>query len=316
MRNILLLVTQHSALSTFFMDFGEWYAQTTRAVDLRIRSRVQTIMQGVHPSTFRGRGDDFEFFQHHTLGEETARIDWKASERLQKGFLVRKLREERVLEVWIVVDLSASIFTGFSVETSKQRLLLDVLAVLGRSVIQQQDLLGIIGFDNRIRMVLSPFRSEKTFVNLLRTIWDFQPTPGETTALLPILQFFEANKGMGQQNKKRLVFLISDFETEEDWVPAVQRIHANHPIFPIFLEEPVPDSLLSSAGLLTYRDVESDEYGVVDARTWLSLLKDQRRREYERCLTHFEASGVRTFFISRETFSVDTLIDFLEEQRF
>ena len=35
------------------------------------------------------------------MGEELTHIDWKASERLEDGLLVRQLREERVLEVWL-----------------------------------------------------------------------------------------------------------------------------------------------------------------------------------------------------------------------
>ena len=69
------------------MDFGTWYAHATRRADLHLRERVQTLMQGMHGSTFRGRGEDFEFFQPHALGEDTAHIDWKASERLEDGLL-------------------------------------------------------------------------------------------------------------------------------------------------------------------------------------------------------------------------------------
>jgi uncharacterized protein (DUF58 family) len=298
------------------MDFGEWYAQITRRVDLRIQDRVQTIMQGMHRSTFRGRGEDFDFFQQYTVGEETSHIDWKASERLEGGFLVRKLREERVLEVWMVADLSASMFIGFSEEKSKHRLLLDILAILGRSVIRQQDLMGFIGFDSTLRTVLPPFRSEKTLVNLLQTIWDFQPAVGEKTSLLPVLQFFEARKGAGLPNKKQLIILISDFETDEDWIPVVQRIGAHNSIFPIFLEERIPESLISSVGVLTYRDVESGEFEKVDAKAWLNLIENQKRREQAYCLEQFQASGIKTLFLSRETFSVDELIQLLEEQRF
>ena len=187
-------------------------------------------MQGMHGSTFRGRGDDFEFFQPHALGEDTAHIDWKASERLEDGLLVRRLREERVLEVWIAADLSASMFTGFSAEGCKQRLLLDLIAIVGRSVIGQQDLLGFVGFDRNIRTVVQPFRSEKTFVNLLRTIWEHQPERGVATALLPTLRYFESQEGNSQQKKKRLLLLLSDFDTEDDWLPAAQRIHATAPV--------------------------------------------------------------------------------------
>lgn len=298
------------------MDFGEWYAQITRRVDLRIRDRVQTIMQGMHRSTFRGRGEDFDFFQQYTVGEETSHIDWKASERIEGGFLVRKLREERILEVWMAADLSASMFTGFSEEKSKHRLLLDILAILGRSVIRQQDLMGFIGFDSDIRIVLSPFRSEKTLINLLQKIWDFQPATGEKTSLLPVLQFFEARKGGSLQNKKQLILLISDFETDEEWIPVVQRIGAHNPIFPIFLEERIPENLISSVGVLTYRDVESGEFGRVDAKAWLNFMEEQKRREHAYCLEQFQASGIKTLFLSRETFSVDELIQLLEEQRF
>lgn len=298
------------------MDFGEWYAQINRRVDLRVRERVQTVMQGLHRSTFRGRGDDFDFFQQYTLGEETSHIDWKASERLESGFLVRKLREERILEVWILADLSASMFAGFSMEGCKQRLLLDTMAVLGRSVLRQQDLLGFIGFDSSIRTVFSPFRSEKTFVNLLKMIWDFQPSVGESTSLLQALQFFEANKNSGKQKKRQLIIAISDFETEEDWLPVVQRMHVNHPIFPVFLDEKIPEELLASIDLLTYRDVESGRYETVNTKAWACLLKDQKHKEWEYCLEQLQASGVKTLFMSRETFSIDALIQLLEEQQF
>jgi uncharacterized protein (DUF58 family) len=296
------------------MDFGVWYAQIAHRIDLRLRDRMQTLMQGLHPSTFRGRGADFEFLQPHTVGEDLAQIDWKASERLEDGFLVRRRREERVLEVWIAADLSPSIGSGFSLEGCKQRLLLDVVAVIGHAVMQQQDLLGFVGFDSAIRTVLAPFRSIKTFVRLLNTLWHFQPTPGTPTALLSALQFFAARRGSWQH--KRLIFILSDFETEEDWLPALQRLRAAHPLHPVFLEETIPEQLLGAAGQLTCRDVETGEWVVVDPRHWLRLLHEYKRQERQRCLTQFEAAGIRALFVSRETFSVDTLIAFLEDQRF
>ncbi len=296
------------------MDFGTWYAEITRRVDLRIRDRMQTIMQGSHPSIWRGRGDDFDSFQPHTLGEETTHIDWKASERLEEGFLVRKLREERVLDVWIAVDLSASMWTGFSPESCKQRLLLDIVAVIGRSLVHQQDQLGVIGFDRAIRTVVDPCRSEKAFVSLLQMLWAFEPEPGTTTSLLPALQFFASHNGTGHTKRKRLVLLISDFETEDDWIPAVQRIRATHPIVPIWLDEPLPQTLFASAGLLTYRDVETGDEATVESGTWLQLVQAPQHRERERCLTQLETSGIPTLLVSQDTFSVDRLITFLDEQ--
>ena len=297
------------------MDFGTWYAHATRRADLHLRQRVQTVMQGMHGSTFRGRGEDFEFFQPHALGEDTAHIDWKASERLEDSLLVRRLREERVLEVWVAADLSASIFTGFSAEGCKQRLLLDLIAIIGRSVIGQQDLLGFVSFDRNIHTVLQPFRSEKTFVNLLRMIWEHQPESGGATALLPALRFFENQEGASQQKKKRLLLLLSDFETEDDWLPTAQRIRAMHPLLPIVLEESVPEYLPTSAGLLTYRDVESGQLQTVDARAWLRLLDEERLERRDHHLAGFEASGLAGLFVSRQTFDVDAIIEYLEAQR-
>lgn len=297
------------------MDFGTWYAHTARQADLRLRERVQTVMQGMHASTFRGRGEDFEFFQPHALGEDTAHIDWKASERLEDGLLVRRLREERVLEVWIAADLSASTFAGFSAEGCKQRLLLDLIAIVGRSVIGQQDLLGFVGFDHNIHTVMQPFRSEKTFVNLLKMIWEHQPESGGLTALLPALRFFETQEGTSQQKKKRLLLLLSDFETEDDWLPAAQRIRAMHPLLPIVLEEAVPDHLPNSAGLLTYRDVESGQLQTVDSRAWLRLLQAEQRERRQHHLAGFETSGLEGLFVSRQTFDVDAIIEYLEARR-
>ena len=297
------------------MDFGSWYAHVTRHADLRLRDRVQTLMQGTHGSTFRGRGEDFAFFQPHALGEDTAHIDWRASERLEDGLLVRRLREERVLEVWIAADLSASMFAGFSAENCKQRLLLDLMAIIGRSVIGQQDLLGFVGFDRSVRTVIQPFRSEKTFVNLLKTIWDHRPESGDATSLLPALRFFETQEGASQQKKKRLLLLLSDFETEDEWLPMAQRIAAMHPVLPVVLEEAVPEYLPASAGLLTYRDVESGQLQTVDARAWLHLLQREQRERRDVYVAAFENSGLAGLFVSRQTFNVDVIIDYLQGQR-
>jgi uncharacterized protein (DUF58 family) len=296
------------------MDFATWYADITRQIDLRIRDRMQTMMQGSHPSLWRGRGDDFDSFQPYILGEESTRIDWRASERLEDGFLVRKLREERVLDVWIAVDLSASMWSGFSPESCKQRLLLDIIAVVGRSLLHQQNQLGVIGFDHAIRTLVAPFRSEKAFVNLLQQLWEFQPESGATTSLLPALQFLASNKGAGHTKRKRLVMVLSDFATDDDWIPAVQRMRATHPIVLVWLDDPPPPTLFSHAGLLTYRDIETGIYATVDPSAWIQLVQEQSRRERERCLAQLEAANTSTLFVSQDTFSVDRMITFLHEQ--
>ena len=296
------------------MDFGAWYADITRQADLRIQERVQSLMQGRHRSVRRGRGDDFESFQPHAMGEELTHIDWKASERLEDGLLVRQLREERVLEVWLAIDLSASMWTGFAPESCKQQLLLDIVAVLGRSVLRQQDLLGIIGFDHAIRTVLPPFRSEKALVSLLQMLWAFEPEPGSTTSLLPALQFFLSHQGAGRGGRKRLVLVISDFDTGDDWTPVAQQIRAAHPIAPIWLEESLPSSPFAGAGLLTCRDVETGACATVDPGIWMQRAQAHRRRERERCLAQLQAAGVPALWVSQETFSIDGLIAFLDAQ--
>ena len=189
------------------------------------------------------------------------------------------------------------------------------MAIVGRSVIGQQDLLGFVGFDRNIRTVVQPFRSEKTFVNLLNMIWDHSPEAGVATSLLPTLRFFETQEGASQQKKKRLLLLLSDFETEEDWLPMARRIAAMHPFLPIVLEEAVPDYLPASAGLLTYRDVESGELQTVDARDWLRLLDRERRQHRELQMASFENSGLAGLFVSRQSFDVDAIVEFLEAQR-
>ena len=222
------------------MDFGTWYAHVTRRADLRLRDRVHTLMQGTHGSTFRGRGEDFEFFQPHGLGEDTAHIDWKASERLEDGLLVRRLREERVLEVWIAptsaVDGHRLVQRGLQAATASRP-----YGDIGRSVIGQQDLLGFVGFDRDIRTVVQPFRSEKTFVNLLKTIWDHQPESGDATSLLPALRFFETQEGASQQKKKRLLLLLSDFETEDEWL-SMARALRNAPGVPSYVRRGTGDT--------------------------------------------------------------------------
>ena len=63
--------------------------------------------QGSHISQFKGHGLEFDEFRPYTPGDDPRLIDWQVYARTDK-YQIRQFRQERDLEVLIIVDASAS----------------------------------------------------------------------------------------------------------------------------------------------------------------------------------------------------------------
>ncbi|RLE80943.1 MAG: hypothetical protein DRJ51_04810 [Thermoprotei archaeon] len=81
-----------------------------------IRMRVDSLLVGEKPSLRRGLGVDVEDFREYVFGDDYRNIDWKVSARIPYSdyprFIVREYREEKALNMFILLDVSASMRYG------------------------------------------------------------------------------------------------------------------------------------------------------------------------------------------------------------
>ena len=131
----------------------------TALVDLRAYARIkdlpllaktlaQGMLLGLHGSMARGTGIEFSQFRAYEPGDAPGKIDWKLFARSDKYF-IREAERESNINVWLVLDSSASMLQVAS-KTDAQHAItkLDyartLLATLGYLAQQQGDAVGLL----------------------------------------------------------------------------------------------------------------------------------------------------------------------------
>ncbi len=125
-----------------------------RLLFLRAKRAVATLLGGKHHSVFKGAGVSFEEVRPYQVGDDIRSIDWNVTARMGQPFLKRYV-EERELQVLLLVDISPSMQFGTTAWT-KRMVANDIGAVIAYITLQQNDLLGLLLFGDRVEHVVQP----------------------------------------------------------------------------------------------------------------------------------------------------------------
>lgn len=172
-------------------------------LQLFARTVVEGFTTGLHASPHKGFSVEFRQHRPYVQGDEIRRLDWKIFGRSDR-FYIREYDEETNLRATIVLDTSGSMGyrgTGGVLKLDYARKLAASLAYL---LISQQDAVGLITFDTKLRQII-PNRTKISHLHLMLETM-IQTKPGGETALAPVIE------SLGNHLKRRgLVILISDF---------------------------------------------------------------------------------------------------------
>jgi len=178
-------------------------------MSLRARLVVEGYIIGQHKSPFHGFSVEFAEHRAYGPGDEIRHVDWKLFAKTDRYF-VKQYEEETNLRSYIILDTSRSMdYKSGSV--SKLEYGNYLAAALSYLMLNQQDGVGLVLFDNKIQKFLPP-RSIPSQINAILTHLD-NVGPGEDTNIGIVLH------EMAERIKKRgLVILISDLLDEPDTI--------------------------------------------------------------------------------------------------
>lgn len=88
-------------------------------LEIRTKNLVNEIFSGEYRSSFKGQGLEFAEVREYQAGDNYRDIDWNVSARLGAPY-VKKYTETRELNVFFIVDVSASMQFG-TVQPKKTR---------------------------------------------------------------------------------------------------------------------------------------------------------------------------------------------------
>ena len=177
-----------------------------KKIQIKTRKNSQNIFSGEYRSSFKGQGMTFSEVRAYQIGDEIRTIDWNVTARLGSPY-IKVFEEERESTLFLLIDVSASVFFGSHFTNKKDRIT-ELVAVLGFSALHNKDKVGAVFFSNHVEKWIPAKKGTAHILRILRDLIDWQPQPKSTHlegALRAITQ---------QLKKKSLVILLSDFLDE------------------------------------------------------------------------------------------------------
>jgi uncharacterized protein (DUF58 family) len=249
-------------------------------LDLRAKFIVEGFLAGLHASPFHGFSVEFSEHRKYVPGDDLKDLDWNVYAKTEKYYL-KKFQAETNLTGYLVMDLSASMAYTYRQELTKFEYAICLAAALGYLMIRQQDPVGLVTFDTRIRTSLPP-RSKRTHLGTMLGVLSNLKPAGQTDLAACLHQL------AAMIRNRSLVMVFSDLLTDPE--PVLQSLHhlrhrGNEIILFHILDE--AEAHFPFEGVIEFEDVEETRRVTLDARNmrpdYLQALQEFRERYRTEC---------------------------------
>ena len=225
-----------------------------RQIEIRTKGLVNQVFSGEYHSVFKGMGMEFSEVREYQFGDDIRNIDWNVTARFGHPY-IKVFEEERELTVMLMVDLSGSLMFG-SISKTKQRVAVEVTAILAFSALKNNDKVGLILFSDKIEKFVPPRKGNKHVLRIIRDILSFNPE-GNATDIKGALEYMN-----GAIKKRSIVFLLSDF-MDQGYSKILKVVGKKHDLIGIILDDR-RENELPAIGLVKLTDAETGQERWID----------------------------------------------------
>jgi uncharacterized protein (DUF58 family) len=194
-------------------------------MELVAKTVMDGYVQGMHKSPHIGFALDFAQHRQYVPGDDIKRIDWRVYAKADR-FYIKQYEVTTNLRAHLVVDASGSMkYRGPSDVMSKFRYAQFVTTCLAYLILHQQDSVGMVTFDTKIRDFI-PARSASPHLFAIANALD-ATTPGNDSGISAVLHDVAERLG-----HRQLVVLISDlFDNADQLIEAFHHLrHKRHEV--------------------------------------------------------------------------------------
>lgn len=222
-----------------------------KGFDFLSKQPVNSLLSGRHGSRLRGRGLDFEELRHYLPGDDTRTIDWKATRRTGKP-QVRVFSEEKERPCLLILDQRLSMFFGSKIEM-KSVTGAKIAALAAWRMVQSQDRAGCLVFNDSKLVHVTPRRSQKTVMHILKTISSLNHELGIDRGIVPDKGMLD--KALDTVTRKNphdhIISVISDFNGVSDETHRQIRLLSRHnDVILFFIYDPLARTLPDKGSLV------------------------------------------------------------------
>ena len=225
-------------------------------LELVARQVVEGFLTGKHRSPFHGFSVEYLDHRPYTPGDELRSLDWKILARSDKYF-IKLFEDETNLRAHILLDCSKSMEFK-SGRLSKLEYASYLAAALTHLMLRQNDAVGLVTFDDRIRTYLPPRARAMQFRRVLDELEAATPR-GETNVGAILHEIADRIRRRG------LVVLISDLIDDSDAIArGLQHFRHNHHEVIVFQVLDDAELTFPFERLTRFKDMEGVSHVVVN----------------------------------------------------
>ncbi|HUP88472.1 MAG TPA: DUF58 domain-containing protein [Longimicrobiales bacterium] len=228
------------------------------------RNVVEGFLTGLHRSPHRGFSVEFAEHRMYQPGDDLRYIDWRMFGRSDR-YYVKQFEEETNLRTYLLLDTSTSMaWSSTPTLPSKLWYAKQLAACLSLLLLRQGDSVGVVGFDNRVRLHAPPRGGRRHWYEILQRISACEAS-GKSEAANALRDV------AGRLRRRGLVILISDLLVDPETTRLALRFlrHRRHEVLVFHLMDP-GERELPAVGDARFVDPETDDelpVSVADMRT-------------------------------------------------
>lgn len=285
----------------------EAHSARLRRLHVRSRKLVEELFAGSYHSVFRGPGLEFNEVRDYQYGDDVRFIDWNVSSRMDSPYS-KTFREEREMVLFMVVDISHSLFLG-GPEMNKRELAGNLFALLSLAAAANSDKVGSLLFSDRIEHLTAPSKDRRNIIRQISEVLGRRASGGGSDLRLALQSVAQTLK------RQSIVVLISDFRCDS-YRMELTLLARKHDVIAVRLTHSL-DRQFPPVGLVELNDPETGSGFAAWGRSralrkgYAEFWEDHRRRWLDIC----RAAGVDTLEVDTGDDAAERLHAFFRRRK-
>lgn len=272
---------------------------------LTVMRRIDGLLAGDHGGLFPGHGTEMGEARPYVPGDDPRRMDWAVTARQYEPH-VRETIADRELDVWLVLDTSASLAYGTG-RATKFEIAWSAVGAMALLAATGGNRVGAVTTHTRTpvgRSLMLPARSGAAHVSAILAALRPEPVDGQVGdlgAAIGSVRRLARRRGM--------VVVASDFLGEKGWERPLRALGRTHDVIAIEVVDPREVSI-PDVGLIAVVDPETGGRRLVDTsrqsvRDKYQTVAQERRAEVAAAL---KAAGADHLVLGTDS---DWVVDFV-----
>jgi Mg-chelatase subunit ChlD len=224
-----------------------------RKIEIKTGRVIEEVFSGNYRSAFKGNGMEFEEIREYYEGDDIRNIDWNVTARQNRPY-IKKYREERELNIVLMVDVSSSNDFGNQKEKTAE-----IVAAMSLAGVKNGDRVGAILFSDKIEKHIYSRKGSKHALSIIENILTTLPEKRKTN-LNSAIEYFER-----AEKKSSVLIIVSDFLCE-NYEKSLKRVSIKHDVILIRTVEKTTQKIPKGA-IFMFEDLETGEIIEVDSTT-------------------------------------------------